>query len=169
MPTGPRALTVGVVVSLLLGACAGREGSRRPAGPRGPDSDVATPLPAPSSPAPTPAPLLVTPRSGLVDVRPTVWEKAEIVNERTLLVQFWSGVEECYGVDRVDVDYRTQEVSVTVYEGRLPSAEVCIEIALLKAVRVSLEEPIAGRKIVDGAEAPIANARHGNRLLGTVA
>ncbi len=151
-PTGPRALTAGVVLALLLGACAGREGSRRPAGPPGPDSGVTSPQPSPSPPAPTPTPLLVSPRSGLVDVRPTVWENAEVVNEGTLLVQFWGGVEECYGVDRVDVDYGTGEVTVTVYEGRVPSAEVCIEIALLKAVRVSLEEPLAGRKIVDGAQ-----------------
>jgi hypothetical protein len=86
-------------------------------------------------------------------VRPTAWEKADVVNEGTLLVQFWGGIEECYGVDRIDVNYGTDNVSVTVYEGRVPSAEVCIEIALLKAVRVRLEEPLAGRKIVDGARA----------------
>jgi hypothetical protein len=137
---------------LLLGACAGGEGSRRPAAPRGPDSGVTTPHRSPPSPAPTPTPLLVSPRSGLVDVRPTAWEKAEVVNEGTLLVQFWGSVEECYGVDRVDVDYGTGNVTVTVYVGRVPSAEVCIEIALLKAVRVSLEEPLAARKIVDGAQ-----------------
>jgi hypothetical protein len=29
---------------------------------------------------------------------------------------------------------------------------VCIEIAVLKAVRVNLTEPLAGRRLVDGAE-----------------
>jgi hypothetical protein len=87
-------------------------------------------------------------------VRATAWEKAEVLNERTLLVQFWGGVEECYGLDRVEVDYGTGSVSVTLYEGRVPSAEVCIEIALLKAVRISLEEPLRGRKVVDGARKP---------------
>ena len=68
-----------------------------------------------------------------------------------LLVQFYGGVEECYGLDHVDVKYGIDEITVTLYEGRVPSAEVCIDIAMLKAVRISLREPVAGRKIVDGA------------------
>jgi hypothetical protein len=140
-----------MAVVLLLGACAGRGENRRPSGRiPDPDSDVSTSVP-PSSPKPEPTPLLVTPRPGLVDVRPNPWEKVEVVDERTLEVRFWGGVEECYGVDRVDVEYGETEVTVTVYQGRVPTAEVCIEIAVLTAVRVKLDEPLAGRKIVDGA------------------
>jgi hypothetical protein len=84
-------------------------------------------------------------------VRPIPWDKVEVLDERTIEVRFWSGVEECYGVDRVDVEYSANEVAVTVYQGRVPTAEACIEIAVLTAVRVSLDEPLAGRQIVEGA------------------
>jgi hypothetical protein len=144
-------VTRGLVVALLLAACAGRGENRRPssAQPK-PDSDVSTTVPLPSSPLPEPTPLLVTPRPGLVDVRPNPYEKVIVLDDRTLEVRFWGGVEECYGVNRVDVEYGETEVTVTVYQGRVPAAEVCIEIAVLKAVRVNLDEPLAGRKIIDG-------------------
>jgi hypothetical protein len=74
-----------------------------------------------------------------------------VENDRTLLVQFYGGVEECNGLDHVDVKYGADEITVTLFEGRVPTAEVCIDIAMLKAVRISLREPVAGRKVVDGA------------------
>lgn len=142
----------GLAAVLLLGACAGRGENRRPpSGQPKPESPVSSTLPPPSSPLPEPTPLLVTPRPGLVDVRPNPFEKVVVLDERTLEVRFWGGVEECYGVDRVDVEYGETEVTVTVYQGRVPTAEVCIEIAVLTAVRVKPAEPLAGRKIVDGA------------------
>lgn len=146
-----RAVACGIAAVLLLGACAGRGENRPAAGRPDPDSGVSTTVPSPSSPAPEPTPLLVTPRPGLVDVRPNPYEKVVVFDERTLEVRFWGGVEECYGVDRVDVVYGETEVTVTVYQGRVPTAEVCIEIAVLTAVRVSLDEPVSGREIVDGA------------------
>jgi hypothetical protein len=94
----------------------------------------------------------VEPRTGLVDVRPQPWDKARVLDSRTVEVRFYGGVEECYGVARVDVDYRKRSVVITLYSGRVPAAEVCIEIAVLKAVRVDLDEPLAGRRVVDGAE-----------------
>ena len=84
-------------------------------------------------------------------MRPNPYEKVVALDERTLEVRFWGGVEECYGVDRVDVEYGETDVTVTVFQGRVPTAEACIEIAVLTAVRVTLDEPLAGRKIVDGA------------------
>ena len=149
-----RAVGCGIAAVLLLGACAGRGENRGASGQPDPDSDVSTTVPSPSSPEPEPTPLLVTPRQGLVDVRPNPFDKAVLLDERTLEVRFWGGVEECYGVDRVDVEYGEKEITVTVYQGRVPTAEVCIEIAVLTAVRLKLDEPIAGRKIVDGAATP---------------
>lgn len=141
-----------VVAALLLAACAGRSEERRPAaGQPDPESPVTGTVPSMATPGPEQTPLLVTPRPGLVDVRPIPWDKVEILDERTIEVRFWGGVEECYGVDRVDVEYGANEVAVTVYQGRVPTAEVCIEIAVLTAVRVNLDEPLAGRQIVEGA------------------
>jgi hypothetical protein len=144
-------VTRGLAVAFLLVACAGRGENPRAPGPPDPDSDVSTTLPSPSSPEPKQTPLLVTPRPGLVDVRPNPFEKVLVLDERTLEVRFWGGVDECYGVDRVDVNYGESEITVTVYLGRVPTAEVCIEIAVLTAVRVNLDEPISDRNIVDGA------------------
>ena len=142
----------GILAALLLAACAGQGQDRRPPSSQ-PDAEspVAGTVPSMAPPGPEQTPLLVSPRPGLVDMRPIPWEKVEVVDERTIEVRFWGGVEECYGVDRVDVDYRANEVAVTVYQGRVPTADVCIEIAVLTAVRVRLDEPLAGRPIVEGA------------------
>lgn len=147
-----RVVVCSVAAALLLGACAGRgkDPRGRPSSPD-PDSDVSTTVSSPPSPEPDPTPLLVTPRPGLVDVRPNPFDKVVALDDRAVEVWFYGGVEECYGVDRVDVNYGDTEIAVTVYQGRVPTAEVCIEIAVLTAVRVKLDEPIAGRMIVDGA------------------
>jgi hypothetical protein len=138
-----------LAASALLTACAGlREGGA--AGP-GPDTPISS-TPDPGITPPKPGPLLVEPRDGLVDVHPQPWDKARILDPRTVEVRFYGGIEECYGVARVDVDYRKESVVITVFGGRVPTAEVCIEIAVLKAVRVDLTEPLAGRRLVDGAE-----------------
>jgi hypothetical protein len=136
-----------VLTAALLAACAerGQSGAVPPS-----DSPV-TSSPVPSGPIPGPTPLLVKPRPGLVDPRPHAWQSVNVENDRTLLVQFYGGVEECYGLDHVDVRYDAVEITITLYEGRVPTAEACIDIAMLKGVRISLREPLGGRKIVDGA------------------
>jgi hypothetical protein len=138
-----------VIAGLLLGACADPT-----AGPGAQPSDTpVTSNPTPDPSISTPTPKRVRPRAGLVDVRPVPWEKVDVLDQSTLDVQFYNGVEECHGLDRVDVDYSRDAVTVTVYVGRVPGAGVCIEIAELKVTRVNLDEPLNGRKILDGAEA----------------
>ena len=132
----------------LLAACADR--GQHAGGAPGKGSPV-TSSPNPGGPRPGPTPLLVTPSPGLVDPRPHAWESVDIEGDRTLLIQFYGGVEECYRLDHVDVRYGTDEITVTLYEGRVPNAGVCVEMAVLKAVRVALDQPIHGRKVVDGS------------------
>jgi hypothetical protein len=84
-------------------------------------------------------------------VRPVPWVRADAVDRRTVEVEFYGGVEECEGLDRVEVRERPRTVRITVFVGRVPEAEVCIELAVLKATTVRLEEPIGDRRIVDGA------------------
>jgi hypothetical protein len=74
-----------------------------------------------------------------------------MVDPRTVRLEFYGGVEECEGVDRVEVDEAPHTVTVTVFTGRVPTAEVCIEIAVLKRIDVKLSTPLAGREVVDGA------------------
>ncbi len=95
----------------------------------------------------------VRPRRGLIDARPHPFDRVVVEeDDRTLTVYFWSGPEGCHGLDRVEVDPADDAVTVTLYEGRVPGAQVCAEVALYKSTRVRLDEPLAGRRILDGAK-----------------
>jgi hypothetical protein len=135
-----------VLSALLLGGCGERQGTGVGANPDSPV--VGTPIPGPTG---SPGPLWVTPRSGLVDVRQVRWVRADEVGRRTVEVEFYGGVEACEGLDRVEVRERPNTVRITVFVGRVPEAEVCIELAVLKAATARLEEPLGDRRIVDGA------------------
>ena len=93
----------------------------------------------------------VEPRQGLVDVVPHIWDRAKATDPMHVRVEFYGGVEECEGLDRVEVDETAETVTITLYTGRVPSAEVCIEIAVLKAITVDLDAPLGDREIIDGA------------------
>jgi hypothetical protein len=95
----------------------------------------------------------VAPRSGMADVHPIRWQSIRKVNGRALLVRFTSGVEPCYVLDHVDVEYGSRHVAITLFEGHDPESDnvACIEIAELKQVRVELAEALDGRRVIDGA------------------
>jgi len=118
-----------------------------------PDSPV-TSTPIPGGPVPDPQPQVVEPRPGMVDVIPTAFDTATIGDDdRTLTITFWGGIEPCSVLDHVDVREGPTAVTVTLYQGSDPNAGdvACIEIAVLKQVTVTLEHPLDGRDIVDGA------------------
>jgi hypothetical protein len=97
---------------------------------------------------------LVEPQPGMVQVHPIPWAGVATSDDgRMLTVRFWSGVEPCSVLDHVDVSARDRAVTVTLYEGRKPdSGDVaCIEVAVLKAVRIELDAPLGDRKVEDGA------------------
>lgn len=108
---------------------------------------------APVSTAQPESPQQVTPQSGMLDVRPIAWREAEALDSRTVRVWFDSGVEPCYVLDHVTVDYGVNEVAITLYEGTAPQATdtVCIQIAVDKVTDVMLDEPLGNRTIVDGS------------------
>jgi hypothetical protein len=135
-----------VLAAVLVAGCAGRADPG--AGP-GPDTPVtATPAPGPTGPG---GAMEVTPRPGLVDVRPQAWDRAEPVGPRRVRVEFYGGVEECEGLDHVDVAETGERVTITLFVGRVPEAEVCIELAVLKSVTIEVEESLRGRDVVDGS------------------
>lgn len=162
---------------LLLGGCGGDDdvteslgsddtGAGAPQGepPPGPagtsDPEPDTSVSSPAQPGPDggpdrepPAPMLVTPRPGMVNLHDVTWEKATARSERVVRVQFYGGVEPCYVLDSARVDYREDAVEITLVSGSDPAEPdaVCIEIAQLKAVDVTLDENLAGRELVDGA------------------
>ena len=99
-------------------------------------------------------PQIVEPTPGMDNVGQTAFDTATIGDDdTTLTILFWSGVEPCYVLDHVDVSYGADAVTVTLFQGSDPNAGdvACIDIALQKQVTITLDEPLAGRAIVDGA------------------
>jgi hypothetical protein len=104
---------------------------------------------APGS-APSPTPRILEPEPDLVDVRPQPWDSAAMLGPRTIQLSFYGGYRECFGLDRVELREQPDRVVISVFIGRKPEAEVCIDIAEFQAVRVTLDEPVGDREIVDG-------------------
>lgn len=124
----------------------------KPPAAGGPDTAVSN---TPGSDGQEPGgPQRVEPSEGLVDIRATTFDRSARREGgrggRALDLFFWSGVEECYGVARVEVEYFKRVVSLTIFEGRHPEAETCIEMAVRKVIRVQLDEPLGKRTVVDG-------------------
>jgi hypothetical protein len=143
---------IGMAVVSFLAACGGLGSDpARPGAQPPPDSPVTSSPVDPNSPIPSPTPRIVEPQTGLTDVRPQPWDSVERLDPRTLQVAFYSGVHECYGVDRVEVKYGSNAVTVSLFIGRVPGNQVCVEIAEYQAIAVELDEPLGGRDIIDGA------------------
>jgi hypothetical protein len=119
----------------------------------GPDATVSyTPCPGEEPPA-EPQPQVVEPTPGMADVYARGFDAATIGDDgRTVTIDFVSGIEPCYVLDHVDVAYGEQTVTITLFEGHAPTNEdvACIDIGVFKRVIVTLDEPLAGRTIVDG-------------------
>ena len=146
-----RGLLVVLTAAFLLGACGEPQGNDE-AGGRPDDVVSSTPGTEPPT-VPNPKAGRVTPDPDAVDARPSAFEKIEILDERTLRVFFYQGVAPCSLLQRVDVEYGTETIGITLFVGRAETNEdvACIEIAVRNWVDVELDEPIDGRKIVDGA------------------
>jgi hypothetical protein len=110
--------------------------------------------PAPTGPPGPPQRQLVEPEEGQVDPRPIAWTRAHVApDDRTVTIDFASGIAPCSVLDHVDVDDRPDAITITLFEGHAPDAGdvACIEIAQLKAVRILLDRPVNDRELVDGA------------------
>lgn len=144
-----------LVLVALLGLAACGEPSLAPGGDaEGPDTPVTGSPDDGDRVDPEAEPELVEPRPGMANVQPRPWEEAVVADDgRTVEIRFWSGVEPCSVLDRVEVDAAPEQVVITLFEGSDPAEPdaVCIEIAKRKAVRVTLDEPVGDREIVDGA------------------
>jgi hypothetical protein len=119
----------------------------------GPDTPVSS-GPITGDPPDDTGPLVVEPRTGMADVYARPFDTATVAeDDTTVTIDFVGGVEPCSVLDRVGVRYDVSTVTITLFEGRDPNAGdvACIEIGVLKRVVVQLDEPVAGRAIVDGA------------------
>lgn len=166
----PRLALIFSSAAVVLAACGGSTGQSVPA-----VDDPATGAPPPAAGAclegatecddnpgmtdgqgdEMPAPTIVEPRPGMADVHPVNWDNAEVANDQTVTVSWWSGVEPCNVLDHVEVTYAEDAVTITVFEGSDPDqpGAACIEIAERRGTVVELEEPLGPRSLVDGADA----------------
>ncbi|MEA2460451.1 MAG: hypothetical protein QOH90_628 [Actinomycetota bacterium] len=143
------------VLAAALGACGNptEAASSAPTTTIDPDTPVSSTPGSDDGTQPS-GPRHVEPKPGQADVRPIGWQKAAVgADDRTVTIHFTSGVEPCYVLDHIDVRYGAKRVEITLFEGHEPSDEdvACIEIAEFKVTEVQLDEPLAGRKLVDGA------------------
>jgi hypothetical protein len=78
-----------------------------------------------------------------------------------LRVVYWNGVEDCYGLQRVDQQWKKDSVVVTVFTGRkrLPANTSCIDIAVTAATIVALRQELGNRTVIDGSTGQPANWR----------
>jgi hypothetical protein len=91
-------------------------------------------------------------RDQLVQPREHPFERSKVVKGGGAVeLYFWDGIQACGGPQRVESEYRAGEVSLTLFVGRNPRAEVCTEQAVYKMLTVALEEPLDGRQVVDGS------------------
>jgi len=67
-----------------------------------------------------------------------------------LMVNFTSGVPECYGV-HVDVEETEQTVTVELYGGAPPESvgRICILLAVFGTLQVPLQSPLGERQVLD--------------------
>lgn len=88
---------------------------------------------------------LIEPDPTLVDQLPSSWERVVVAPDgRTLTVYFWSGVDTCYGLARVEVSRTADALDIALWTGTRPEAAgmPCIEIAQLYKTVVVLDEPL---------------------------
>lgn len=134
-----------VLAAFIVTAC----GSAASAPGASPEDPVSAPA-QPDSPGGS-GPELREPEEGLVDVRARPFDRHRARGEKVTLF-YYSGPDECYGLDRIKVVERRRRVILTIFEGRHPEAEVCPEIALEVRSVAKLRRPLGSRAVLDGAE-----------------
>jgi hypothetical protein len=94
----------------------------------------------------------VQPDPTVVDARPTAVDHLVIGPDgRTIVVFWWGGVQDCFGLHSITAEVRDGALAITVMEGTNADAvgDACVAMAQLKSAVVTLDEPI----IVDGSGA----------------
>jgi hypothetical protein len=98
----------------------------------------------------------ITPEPGVgVDVHERPFDRAEVLpDEGAVRIYYTGGVQDCYVLDRVEVvATEPATLEVTVFEGRRPGADVCIEIGVFYSTTVEIADPVAtGTQVVDATD-----------------
>jgi hypothetical protein len=96
---------------------------------------------------------LVRPRPGLFNVEPDSWEHAVVTSDdRHVAIYFVSGLPPLHALDRVDVRCEPERIVLTVNVGTTEDVDSWkAGPAILRVVLCELDEPVAGRRLVDGS------------------
>ena len=134
-----------LVVALALAACGGIV-SGSAASPDDPVSATATG----DSSQDAPRRELREPEEGLVNIYDRPFDDYRAKGRKVTLL-YVSGIDECYGLDRIKIRERRHRVILTIFEGTHPEAETCPDIGVYVKSIAMLEKPLGDRKVVDGA------------------
>lgn len=83
-------------------------------------------------------------------------------DERTLAINYVTGIPECYGeVGEARVEETADAVIVTLEKSPPKNTRdvVCIDIAVMRSVDVTLESPLGDRVVLDGSREQVEIAR----------
>ena len=138
-----RAVALG---AFLIAACGGSSPSVASA----PSPDDAVSAPAQHDSTDGSRAELREPEEGLVDIYARRFD-GHRADGRSVTLLYYSGVDECNGLDHIKIRERPRRVVLTIFEGRHPEAEVCPEIAVKVRSIATLDRPLGSRKVVDGA------------------
>ncbi|WP_232327713.1 hypothetical protein [Herbidospora yilanensis] len=97
-----------------------------------------------------PGPKVVKVQKGALSPKKVRWLSAK-PHMRGVRVVWWSGVEPCTVLTRVTVKETRKTVRITLYEGSVKDAGMCVAMAIKKATYVRLKNPVGKRVILDGA------------------
>ena len=95
-------------------------------------------------------PELREPEEGLEGVHPRQFDRHRAEGRRVTLF-YYSGLDECYGLDHIKIRERPRKVTLTIFEGYDPDVEACPDIAVKVRSIATLNRPLGNRRIVDGA------------------
>jgi hypothetical protein len=98
--------------------------------------------------------LVQVPNRGMANARPAAIDRVSFEGDRSKLrVLYWNGVEDCYGLHRVEQKWGKDSVVITVFTGSkpLPANTACIDIAVSAATIVTLQQELGNRKVIDGS------------------
>jgi hypothetical protein len=96
---------------------------------------------------------LVRPQPGLFNVEPDSWERAVVTpDDRHVAIYFVSGLPPLHALDHVDIRYQPERIVLTVYVGTTEDVDSWkTGPAITRVVLFELDEPVAGRRLVDGS------------------
>ena len=84
----------------------------------------------------------VSPDPSVIDLRRTAYDRVRLsADGKRLVVFFWMGPQECYGLGKVDALYRNGALKIRLWTGTRPNADgvACIEIAQLYKTVIHLK------------------------------